>query len=183
MNKQDYIILFNRMHPDFFESEAIRALPEDLVYEEMILRLNEFDPRSYEKKLDGNVSFGFYEGDIEELKKAVEKVDSDWAQYFGNDRGIYCGYIDGKAASFCIIDDIGEYVINGNKLKIGGPGCVGTLPECRHKGIGLTMVNNVTQILKQEGYDISYIHYTGVAQWYAKLGYKTAVKWNRNGIL
>ena len=39
------------------------------------------------------------------------------------------------------------------------------------------------QILKEEGYDYSYIHYTGVAPWYEKLGYQTFAKWNKNGVL
>ena len=73
--------------------------------------------------------------------------------------------------------------INGRELKIGGPGCVGTLPEYRKKGIGLTMVKKVTEILKEEGYDYSYIHFTGVAPWYEKLGYETILKWNKHGLL
>ena len=77
---------------------------------------------------------------------------------------------------------MGVHGVNGREYKIGGPGCVGTLPEFRNKGIGLTMVRNVTQILKAEGYDYSYIHFTGIAQWYEKLGYKTCVRWNKNGI-
>lgn len=50
-----------------------------------------------------------------------------------------------------------------------------------HSGIGLTMVKNVPRILKDEGYDYSYIHYTGAALWYEKLGYQTSLKWNKNG--
>ncbi len=68
-------------------------------------------------------------------------------------------------------------------MKVGGPGCVGTIPEYRDKGIGLTMVKHVTRILKEEGYDYSYIHYTSEASWYEKLGYKTSIRWNRKGIL
>ncbi len=45
------------------------------------------------------------------------------------------------------------------------------------------MVKHVTQILKEEGYDYSYIHYTYLAPWYERLGYKTVIKWNRDGIL
>jgi hypothetical protein len=45
------------------------------------------------------------------------------------------------------------------------------------------MVKGVTQILKEEGYDLSYIHYTGVAPWYHKLGYRTVLKWNKSGVL
>ena len=45
------------------------------------------------------------------------------------------------------------------------------------------MVGKVTQILKEEGYDYSYIHFTGVSDWYKKLGYKTSHRWNRNGVI
>ena len=89
----------------------------------------------------------------------------------------------GKAVSFCMIADLGVHSINGRKVKVGGPGCVGTIPQYRDKGIGLTMVKNVTQILKEEGYDYSYIHYTSEAAWYEKLGYQTSVKWTGKGIL
>ena len=61
--------------------------------------------------------------------------------------------------------------------------CVGTVPEYRRQGIGLKMVQNVTQILKEKGYALGYIHYTGVGHWYAKLGYQTLVKWNSGGII
>ena len=67
--------------------------------------------------------------------------------------------------------------------KIGGPGCVGTLPEYRGRGIGLSMVRNVTKILQDEFYDYSYIHYTYETDWYSKLGYKTFLKWNCKGIV
>ena len=68
-------------------------------------------------------------------------------------------------------------------LKIGGPGCVGTVPEYRRQGIGLRLVQLATGILKDQGYDLSYIHYTAVAPWYAKLGYQTVLKWNGRGFL
>lgn len=182
MNKQESILLFNCLHPDFFESESIRDLPEEYVFDEMILSLNEFDIHKYDKKFDGDVSFGFYDGDLDELKKAVEKVEEHWASYFNEKGRIFCGYVNGKVASFCLVDDMGIHKINERALKIGGPGCVGTLPEYRDKGIGLTMVKHVTQILKKEDCDYSYIHYTYVAPWYEKLGYKTSIKWNRNGV-
>ncbi|MCM1166773.1 MAG: GNAT family N-acetyltransferase [Lachnospiraceae bacterium] len=181
MDKRDFTALFNALHPNFFESAHIRALPEEYVFEEMILPLDEFDPSVYERRLDG-VSFGFYGGGLDELRAAVAKVDGDWLQYFNETDCVFCGLVEGKIASFCHIYDMGEHSVNGRNLKIGVPGCVGTVPEYRNKGIGLTMVKCATQILKDEGCDISYIHYTGVAQWYAKLGYRTAIRWNRKGI-
>lgn len=182
MTKQDYISLLNSINPNFFERETIRSLSEEEVFDEMILSLNEFDIHKYNKKLDDDISFGFYDGDLAELKKEIEKVDPNWPQYFDGKHRIYCGYVDGKVASFCLVEDMGIHNINGCEMKVGGPGCVGTLPEYRHKGIGLTMVKHVTQILKEEGYDYSYIHFTGVASWYEKLGYKTSIKWNKNGV-
>ena len=183
MNKQDYTVLLNSIFPNFFEKEYIRNLPDDCVCDEMILPLSDFAPHRYNKALDDTITFGEYRGDIEQIKEAVRKVDEHWAYYYNGTQRIYCGYISGKIASFCLISDMGEHTINGRKLKVGGPGCVGTLPQYRNRGIGLTMVKHVTQILKEEGYDYGYIHYTGVAPWYAKLGYTTSVQWNKNGVI
>lgn len=183
MEKQEAITLFHSMHPHFFEQESIQSLSENWKFDEMLLRLEEFDPHKYEKALEPSVTVGFFEGKRAELLKAVEQVDPDWPVYFGEEDRVLCGWLDGKVASFCIVDHMGTHEVNGRKLKIGGPGCVGTLPEYRDRGIGLTMVKKATQILKDEGYDYSYIHYTYVAQWYAKLGYETVLQWTKNGIL
>ncbi len=183
MNKQEYILLFNSIYPNFFARENIRNIPDEWVCDEMVLSLEEFDPHKYDKKLDDNVSFGYYMGDLDELKEAVGKVIPSWVESYNGKQRAYCGYVDGKVASFCLVENKGIHNISDHNFKIGGPGCVGTLPEYRHKGIGLTMVKNVTQILKEEGYDYSYIHFTGVAPWYEKLGYKTSVKWCKHGIL
>ena len=176
---QDCIELFNSIYPNFFES--VRDLPETAVYEEMLLPLGNLD-FAYKTELGVDITFGFYNGGAEELKRAVEKVDEDWVQFFDGGR-IYCGYCGGEITSFCIVDDMGERTVNGRKIRVGGPGCVGTVPEFRRRGIGLAMVARVTEILADEGFDVSYIHYTGVADWYAKLGYKTFAKWGKNGFI
>jgi GNAT superfamily N-acetyltransferase len=181
--KKDYEALFREMHPGFFEKEHIRSMNEEWTYEEMILRLDEFDPDAYRKTFDSSVSFGIYHGGMNELYEAVEKVIPEWVPLYDEKSRVYCGFINGKIASFCMIEDMGEHTLDGRRVKIGGPGCVGTVPEYRKNGIGLMMVKDVTQILKDEGYDLSYIHYTGVAPWYQKLGYRTVLKWNRHGIL
>lgn len=183
MNKQDGVALLKSLKPDFFEREYIRNIPGESIYDEMVLLLDEFNPKLYEKQLADNISFGYYEGDIETLRKVVEQVDLSWVNFYTEESRAYCGYIDGRVVSFCLVEDMGTHEIGGKSLKIGGPGCVGTLPECRNKGIGLMMIRDVTQILKDEGYDYSYIHYTGVAPWYARLGYRTSVRWNNKGII
>ena len=167
----------------FFEKEYIRSMKEEWICEEMILRLDEFDPSSYSKSFDSGISFGIFQGSLNELHAAVEQVVPEWVKLYDDRSRVYCGFINGKIASFCIIENMGEHFLDGRRIKIGGPGCVGTVPEYRKKGIGLMMVRNVTQILKEERYDFSYIHYTGVAPWYHKLGYRTILKWNKHGIL
>ncbi len=66
---------------------------------------------------------------------------------------------------------------------LAGPGCVGTLPQYRKQGIGLEMVRRATLLLKAEGFDLSWIHYTHLERWYGKLGYKTVLRWNREGLI
>ena len=60
---------------------------------------------------------------------------------------------------------------------------MGTLPEYRGHQIGLKMVQLATGIVQRRGFDIAYIHYTHIDHWYAKLGYKTVLRWNRDGVL
>jgi len=43
--------------------------------------------------------------------------------------------------------------------------------------------DTLLEAVKEMGYDYSYIHYTGVANWYAKLGYRTEIIWNKHGII
>ncbi|MBQ7776886.1 MAG: hypothetical protein IJ379_13300 [Lachnospiraceae bacterium] len=73
MEKQEAITLFHNMHPDFFEKEHIQSLSEDWIFDEMLLRLEEFDTNKYEKALDKSITFGFFEGERTELLKAVEQ--------------------------------------------------------------------------------------------------------------
>ena len=140
MNKQESILLLDSMYPNFFERENVRSIPDEWTCDEMILSLDKFEPHKYDKKLEDNISFGYYEGDIDELKKAVERVVQYWAQSYDEKQRIYCGYINGNVASFCLIEDKGVYNINGREVKIGGP-------------------------------------------WYEKLGYKTSVRWTKNGVV
>ena len=201
MTKQQYEALFLEIHPNYFERDYVRAIPEDEPASEMILHLPDFDETcyekdfngyvwrkipnkgSYEKSADESVTFGYYDGDLEKLRAAVEKVVPHWTQFFHENSRVYCGFVNGKVASFCLIEDFGEHPMDGQIQKIGGPGCVGTLPEYRDRGIGLTMVRDVTKILLEEGYDYSYIHYTYETNWYAKLGYQTFLSWSGKGFV
>lgn len=152
-------------------------------YEEMILALDTDCYSQFDIPEPQGVEYGYYTGKAEELLEAVASVNSGWPQFFGKNDRVYCAFVDGKIASFCLIEDMGTHTYGGRQRKIGGPGCVGTVPEFRRRGIGLCMVRNATRILREAGYDISYIHYTGVAHWYARLGYQTVLVWNRDGIV
>ena len=174
--------LFDQMYPRFFETAYIRALDEKLCYEEMILRLPEFS-LVQEVPAPEEITFGFFSGDLKALHESVRAVDAGWPQYFKKPEEIFCAFDGKRVVSFCLLDDMGEHTIGERRVKVAGPGCVGTIPAYRKRGIGLRMVQLATQILKERGCDISYIHYTGVAPWYAKLGYETILRWNRNGIL
>ena len=129
MNKQDCLLLLDRMYPNFFQRDNIRNLPDEWICDEMILSLDEFEPNKYNKKLDDSISFGYYDGDLDKLKEEVGKVVQYWTKSYNGTHRAYCGYIDGKIASFCLIENKGVHNINGHEFKIGGPGCVGTLHE------------------------------------------------------
>ena len=182
-DQKDYEALFLEMHPGFLERDYIRSMSEASVCEEMILRLDAFHPNAYWKALDSSVSFGFFQGSPDRLHAAVGQVVPEWVKLYDEKSSVYCGLVDERIASFCIIEDMGEHMLDGRRIRIGGPGCVGTIPEYRNQGIGLMMVREATRILKEEAYDLSWIHHTGVAPWYQKLGYRTILKWNRHGFL
>ena len=179
----DYAGLLNAIHPGFFEEPFIRALPAGKIYEEMILDVRAFDPAAFSLPVPQNATFGFWQGDRAALLAAVAAVDADWPQFFSADAKVYCGFVNGQIASFCIMEDMGTHGFAGRAARFGGPGCVGTLPAYRRQGIGLRMVCDVTALLRDAGCDYSYIHYTGVAPWYARLGYRTCLRWSCAGPL
>lgn len=173
----DYKAMFHQFHPRFFEEKSIRSMPKEEVFEEQILDLRGFDPTSVKLTCPENITFGMYAGDMEALRRAVALVDDDWVQYFSDGDDIYCAFDGGKVVSFCLLDEFGVH----EGIRVSGPGCVGTVPAYRGKGIGLKLVQNATAILKERGYDLSYIHYTHVGPWYAKLGYETVLRWCADG--
>ena len=178
-NTMDYRDYFNHIFPGFFERAYIRNLPEENIAEELIIDLHDFCADDCPLSCPEHITFGMYHGEIEPLHAAVREVDESWVEYFNAGDHVYCAFDGDKVVSFCLVDSFGEY----KSLKVGGPGCVGTIPAYRRQGIGLKMVQNATVILQNEGYDISHIHYTGVGPWYAHMGYKPVLKWNCKGFV
>lgn len=175
----NYAEMFEALHPGFFEDDGIRSLPPAFVFDEQILDLHKFCEDAVQVNCPEHIAFGFYKGDAAALHTAVREVDEDWVQYFNPNDRVFCAFDAEKVVSFCILDEFGQYA----GMKIGGPGCVGTLPAWRKQGIGLKLVQKATAILKAEGFDLSWIHYTHVGHWYARLGYKTVIRWNAQGIV
>ncbi|MBR4081917.1 MAG: GNAT family N-acetyltransferase [Clostridia bacterium] len=175
----DYAALFAALHPGFFDQPHIRALPPEEVYEEQMLDLRTFPPDALTLRCPEHITFGLYTGDPSPLHDAVRLVDEDWVQYFDGTAPVYCAFDGDEIVSFCIVDDMGTHA----GLRIGGPGCVGTVPAYRRLGIGLMMVSKATELLRRQSFDCAYIHYTHVGRWYARLGYQTILRWNSRGLL
>ena len=141
---------------------------------EMEMNITAFCADRYHLPVPENAEFDWYKGSPEELTAAVSAVDEEWVQYF-TDCDVFCGFIDGEIASFCIVGNNEPCIISDGMGKVGAVGCVGTVPKFRRKGIGLKMVALATEELKKQGYKKCFIHFTGVFDWYAKLGYKTVL--------
>lgn len=174
----NYIGLFDNLHPGYFEQAYIRSLPEDEIYAELVLDLHTFSPETLEIPCPEHITFGLARDAHAGILEAVAQVDEDWVQYFEPDTPVFCAFDGGRIVAFCIVEEMGRW----QGLRIRGPGCVGTIPAYRKQGIGLKMVQKATAFLQTEGYDLAYIHYTHLEEWYARLGYETVLRWNCKGI-
>lgn len=125
------------------------------------------------------VDFGWEKCGTERLSAAVSSVDEDWVQYFGEGE-CFCAYVGGEISSFCLVEDDVTCMFSDGHSRVGSVGCVGTVPAFRRRGIGLAMVAEASRILLERRCDRIFIHYTGVYDWYAKLGYQTQL-WVRLG--
>lgn len=144
--------------------------------DEMKRSVQDFHIDDFSLPVPKNVSFGWYNGSIDELRKAVADVEEDWVKYYNEDSRVFCGWCDNEISSFCLINYDVDCILSNESDQIGTIGCVGTVHKHRRKGIGLKMVAMASEELKKNKCDICFIHYTGVADWYTKLGYKTFLR-------
>ncbi len=173
----DWKDVFDTMHPGFFDQPHIRAIEPGRVSSEMVLDLKAYAPLP-PVPVDEGVRFETVRGVTPAFLDAVTRVVEPWVPLYQSYKGlILLGTEGGRILSFCMLEDMKGY----HGLRIGGPGCVGTVPEARGRRIGLRMVQLATDWFIREGYDIGYIHYTGVPHWYARLGYETVLTWTRDG--
>ena len=175
----NYTEIFGSLFSGFFQNEGIRSLPEEDVCTELVMDLREPLPCEQPLPCPDGITFGIYRGPLGPLHEAVHRVDPDWVQYFNEEDSFFCAFHEDRIVAFCNIAEMGR----SDGLRVSGPGCVGTIPEYRKQGIGLEMVRLATLALREQGYDLSWIHYTHLESWYQKLGYQTVLRWNRNGFL
>lgn len=175
----NYAELFNSLYPGFFMEESIRVMPGDWIFTELVMDLRGDLPNVMRPHCPDGITFGEYHGELAALHDAVHQVDEEWVQYFTEGCRYYCAFDGESIVAFCNLADMGRF----QGVHIGGPGCVGTIPEYRGQGIGLEMVRLATEALRQDGFDLAWIHYTHLAHWYMKLGYRPVLQWNSCGIL
>lgn len=154
----------------FFEKQGFESIGG---CDEMILHLEDFQLDKLTLHGSDIAEYGWFNGDMEDIKSAVSLVDESWTQYFINSKNIYVAKVNGEIASFCLVDLNCQNYLTDKYGKIGMPGCVGTIPKFRNRGIALEMVARVTEYLKTQDMDVSFIFFTGVAGWYEKIGYKS----------
>lgn len=154
----------------FFEKSGYRAVGS---CEEMLMELKDFSMDNYPHRGRKIAEYGWFRGDLDEIRRAVASVDEGWVPYFTNPENIYVARVGGEIASFCLVDTDCKNYLTDIHGRVGMPGCVGTVPCFRNQGIAIEMIARATQYLKEQGMDISFIFFTGVGRWYEKLGYKT----------
>ena len=177
--KMDYKEIFYRLNPGFFDRKYIKDMKEDRIYTELVMDLRNELPVTEPVPCPEDIAFRYFEGNIDVLRKAVFEVDGDWVRYFNEGGSYFCAYDGDRIAAFCFLGEMGRV----GDLRVGGPGCVGTVPEYRKQGIGLRMVQAGTEILKHDGFDLSWIHFTHLEKWYMKLGYEPVLYWNCRGFI
>jgi len=167
---------FEKRSFPFFENRGY-ALDDGCA--EMELLLKDFSESAFKLAVPDNVTFGFEESGSERLKRAVAESVPEWERYFDG-ADVFCGFMGGEIASFCIVGEWEPSVVSDGILRTGSIGCVGTVPRYRRCGIGLKTVALAAQELKNQGFGKCFIHYTGVYDWYAKIGART-VLWELMG--
>ena len=107
------------------------------------------------------------------LLKAVEAAEEGWVDIFAQCADpILLAELDGGIAGFEILTTGGGYFARPG-ARVGCVGCVGVVPERRERGIGMAMVAEGIQWLKERGCTQVELRYTWLEGWYGKLGFRT----------
>lgn len=66
--------------------------------------------------------------------------------------------------------------------RTGSIGCLGVMESCRERGLGLMLAAYATEALMQRGIVTSYLGWTGLVDWYGKLGYRVWRRYKRGSL-
>lgn len=120
------------------------------------------------------------ESDRAALLDAVEAAEEGWVDVFVNCVDpVFLAILDGKIAGFEVLASNGGRFLRPGQ-QVGCVGCVGVVPEQRERGIGMAMVAEGIQWLKDQGCTMIELRYVELERWYRKLGFQT-VAWQWMG--
>lgn len=111
--------------------------------------------------------------DMPELLAAVEAAEPNWPSNFESCVDpIYLAVLDRRIVGFEILaPNGGRFLRPGHQ--VGCVGCVGVIPAEQERGIGMDMVANGIQWLKNQGCTLIELRYVWLEKWYSKLGFQT----------
>lgn len=120
------------------------------------------------------------ESDRAALLDAVKAAEEGWVDVFVNCVDpVFLAILDGKIAGFEVLASNGGRFLRPGQ-QVGCVGCVGVVPEQRERGIGMAMVAEGIQWLKDQGCTMIELRYVELERWYRKLGFQT-VAWQWMG--
>lgn len=114
----------------------------------------------------------------EKLLKAIESVEPNWVQYFSKPspksriKTLIAEDIRNGAIAGFVTTEPNAATFEHDGLITGSMGCVGVVPEYRRLGIGLRMVADGMQKLKEQGDQAVELTYIVLTDWYSRLGLK-----------
>lgn len=114
--------------------------------------------------------------DMPALLAAVKDAEPSWTGIFETCIDpIFLAELDGQIAGFEILTANGGRFLRPGQ-QVGCVGCVGVVPTMRERGIGMAMVAQGIQWLKEQGCTLIELRYVWLTGWYGKLGFQTAAK-------
>ncbi len=149
---------------------------------DMILRLESFkSPDSIFENIDrqGITLKLLPENEVENLLTFEKHSFPEWHQYFA--RAVDTGRLNDILIAVSANEDIlGSVLIEGKSPKwncllgdkVAEIGALGVLVEARNQGIGIALAAKGTQILKDTDFEVAFLGWTWLIDWYGKLGYK-----------
>jgi beta-N-acetylhexosaminidase len=117
------------------------------------------------------------------LLSAVHDTDVSWHSFFADtDDHVMLAVENNKIVGMQILEPAGGLFLPNDK--VGVIACVGTVPSARQRGIGLRLVAEGAQWLKEQGCEAAELLYVGLEAWYGRVGFvSTGKQWMGEKIL